>query len=200
MSRSNNELLVDGYISRAFSPKSAEEYLSNLLKTKNWKELYMILPSPSGSNMVFAIREASPLLQPPPFMRDRNGVPLDYVIKHVGTVVPQTLWAPQNRNDFRQHVEEADLQLPIFFIHKNGSLGLSLEDAVNAASRGSNLRDAGIQAQLGGKTTTHIRIWVGSSHLMRLRRTCIDSSLCTIVVRVQGFQATGANPRRDLCA
>ncbi|KAI9464619.1 hypothetical protein BJY52DRAFT_831821 [Lactarius psammicola] len=157
MPRPSEELLVDGYISTAFYPKSAEEYFSHLLKNKNWKELYSIFPSPSGSNMVFVVREASPLLQPPPFMRGRNGVPLDYVIDNIGTVVPQTWWTPHNANDFRQHVEEAELQLPIFFIHENGNLGLSLNDAAHGRCR--TLRDADTQAQLGGKTTTHIRIW-----------------------------------------
>ncbi|KAH9066672.1 hypothetical protein EDB87DRAFT_1553800 [Lactarius vividus] len=163
---SRNELLVDGYISRAFKPKSAEEYLSHLLKTNNWKEL--ISPSLSGSSVVFLIRGASRPLRPPPFMVYKD-VPLwllDYTIEHVGTVVPQTLWAPHHTADFKQHVEDADLQLPIFFIHGNGSLGLSLDDAANGRCR--TLRDANAHAQLGGKTTTHIRIsWPGYQDFKR---------------------------------
>ncbi|KAH9166322.1 hypothetical protein EDB89DRAFT_1910744 [Lactarius sanguifluus] len=166
MSQPSNELLVDGYISRAFNPRSAEEYFSHLLKTNNWTEL--ISSSPSGSGMVFLIRGASRPLRPPPFMV-RNGVPLwllDYNIEHTGTVVPQTLWAPYHRNDFKQHVEDADLQLPIFFIHGNGSLGLSLDDAANGRCR--TLRDANAHSQLGGKTTTHIRIsWPGYQDFKR---------------------------------
>ena len=194
----SSELLVDGYISRAFYPnRCAELYLSHLLKTsRNLKDLYQTLPAPGGSGVVFVIREASRPLQSPPLMWD-SGVPfwlLDYVIQDIGTVVPQTRWIPRNRNDYKQHVEEADLQMPIFFIHENGDLGLSLEDAVNG--RHSTLRDARTQAQLGGKTTTHIRISVGNSRPMRLRRTYIDSP---VVARVRGFQATGPDPRRDLC-
>lgn len=161
------ELLVDGYISRALHPnKSAEVYLSHLLKTKNLKELCQTLPSPRG--MAFVVRDANRLLPPQPLMSDRDGVPLwllDYVIKDTGTVVPQRLWTPHNKNDFKQHVEEADLQLPVFFIQENGDLGLSLEDAVNGRSH-DTLRDARTFAQLGGKTTTHIRISVGSSRLV----------------------------------
>jgi hypothetical protein len=190
----SHELLVDGYISRAFYPnRSAELYFSHLLKTsRNLKDLYQTLPAPVGSGEVFVIRGP---LRPPPLMWD-SGVPLwllDYVIKDIGTVVPQTLWTPRNRNDFKVHVEEADLQLPIFFIHGNGDLGLSLEDAVNGHH--GTLRDARTPAQLGGKTTTHIRISVGRSRL-RPRRTCIDSP---VVARVRGFQATGPDPRGDLC-
>ncbi|KAI9440544.1 hypothetical protein H4582DRAFT_1937640 [Lactarius indigo] len=147
----STELLVDGYISRAFNPKGAEEYFSHLLKTKNWKVLHLTLPSPREPSVVFVIQEASRHLQTPPFM-DSNGVPfwlLDYAIKEPGTVVPQTLWIPHHKNDLKQHVEEANLQLPIFFIHGNGSLGLSLEAAALGQCR--TLRDANVHAQLGGK-------------------------------------------------
>ena len=167
MSSYGTELLVDGYISRAFYPnRSAEVYISHLLKTKNLKEICQTLPSPSG--VVFVVRDAKRLLPPQPLMSDHDGVPLwllDYVIKDTGTVVPQRLWIPHNKNDFKQHVEEADLQLPVFFIHENGDLGLSLEDAVSGRCH-DTLRDAHTYAQLGGKTTTHIRILVGSSRLM----------------------------------
>ena len=173
MSRYSDDLLVDGYISRSFYPnKSAEVYLCRLLKTKNLRELCQTLPSPSG--VVFVVRlDPSRLIPPQPLAWDHTGVPLwvlDYAIKNTGTVVPQTLWTPHNKNDLKQHVEEADLQLPIFFINENGDLGLSLEDAVNGRCH-SALRDAQTHAQLGGKTTTHIRILVGSGQLMRPRST-----------------------------
>ena len=94
-------------------------------------------------------------------MQDRNGRPLwllDYIIVRTGTVIPQARWSPENVNDLRHHVTEAILQMPIFFIQGNGTLGLSLDDAYN--NRCHTLRDARMQAQLGGKTTTHIRIGV----------------------------------------
>jgi hypothetical protein len=76
----------------------------------------------------------------------------------MGTVIPQARWSPDNVADHRNHVAEAILQMPIFFMQKNGILGLSLDDAING--RCQTLRDARVQAQLGGKTTTHIRIAV----------------------------------------
>ena len=129
-------------------------------------------------------------------MQDRNGRPLwllDYSIVRTGTVIPQVRWSPENINDHRYHVAEAILQMPIFFVRQNGSLGLSLDDAVNG--RYHTLCDAGLQAQLGGKTTTHIRIGV---------RGCwpgvvvfIDDTRWISVAWLQRIQATSPDPRRD---
>ena len=83
---------------------------------------------------------------------------LDRSIVNMGTVVPQILWAPHTYTDKRNHVEEAELQLPIFFQCNNGQLGLSLEAA--ATGRCHNLIDAERFAPLGLKSTTHIRIVV----------------------------------------
>lgn len=96
-------------------------------------------------------------------MQDRDGRPLwllDYIIVRTGTVIPQARWSPENVNDLRHHVTEAKLQMPIFFVQQNGTLGLSLEDAYN--NRCHTLRGAQTQAQLGGKSTTQVRIGVCS--------------------------------------
>jgi len=85
---------------------------------------------------------------------------LDHSVMTAGTVVPQSLWSPRNVTDRRQYVDEASLQLPIFFTQENGVLGLSLDDATHG--RCQTLRDARMQAHLGGKHTTFIRILVCS--------------------------------------
>lgn len=171
MSRSNHELLVDGYISRAFHPnKDVETYFSHLLKLRagDVKDLCLTIQSPSGSGEVFVIQAAPRHLQSRPTMFC-NRVPvwlLDYVIKDIGTVVPQTLYIPHNRSDYGRYVEEAELQMPIFFVHENGDLGLPLEDAISGQCH--TLRHADTQAQLGGRSTTHIRIlWPGYQDFKR---------------------------------
>jgi hypothetical protein len=83
---------------------------------------------------------------------------LDRGIVNRGTVVPQFLWAPHTVTDRKHHVEEADLQLPIFFQSTDGQLGLTLEAA--AAGRCNGLIGAQDFAPLGMKSTTHIRIVV----------------------------------------
>ncbi len=68
------------------------------------------------------------------------------------------MWLPHAFVDRRQHVEEAKLQLPIFFEDINGRLGLGLGASID--DRCHALRDANEPAPLGQKTTTHIRIVV----------------------------------------
>jgi hypothetical protein len=157
------DLLVDGYIARSLSPVKAERYLFDLLKTdrSGLKQLCRTIPSPDGSRVTFVVGAVATKDSPRPLMQDRSGRPLwllDYSIAETGTTVPQELWSPQNVNDFRQYVTEAELQMPIFFVQENGHLGLSLDDAMNG--RCQTLRGARMQAHLGGKTTTHIRIKV----------------------------------------
>ena len=92
---------------------------------------------------------------------------LDYCIRAAqGTVVPQRRWNPADEVDVRRHVESAVLQLPTFFVNRNGSLGFQLLDIL----RGSNhdLHNANSFASLGGRTTTYIRINVS----LFLRHSC----------------------------
>jgi hypothetical protein len=83
---------------------------------------------------------------------------LDRRVVGAGSVVPQTLWTPHTITDRRHHVAEAALQMPIFFLHTDGTLGLPLEAAV--AGHCHTLVNAQFSAPLGPQTTTHIRISV----------------------------------------
>jgi len=132
-------------------------------------------------------------------MRDHNHGHLlwllDYSIVRTGTVIPQTRWTPENVNDHRQYVAEAVLQMPIFFLQQDGGLGLSLDDAING--RCQTLRDARELAQLGGRTTTHIRIGV-CSHMPAsylCEKSTYDDAWCTSVARVRRIQAASPDPR-----
>jgi hypothetical protein len=73
-----------------------------------------------------------------------------------GTVVPQRRWTPADEVDVRRHVEGAALELPIFFVNRNGSIGFPLVNILQGCDR--DLRNAKGFASLAGKTTTHIRI------------------------------------------
>ncbi|KAH8984116.1 hypothetical protein EDB92DRAFT_1803359 [Lactarius akahatsu] len=86
---------------------------------------------------------------------------LDYSSRATqGTVLPQQRWTPADEVDVRRHVEGADLQLPIYFINRNGSIGFPLPDILRGCDH--DLHNANDFASLGGRTTTHIRInWPG---------------------------------------
>ena len=93
------------------------------------------------------------------------GVPLQAtpVLDHsmratLGTVVPQRRWTPSHEVDVRRHYESYALQLPIFFVYRNGSLGFRLSDILRGCHH--DLHNANSLAPLGGKATTHIRISV----------------------------------------
>jgi hypothetical protein len=85
---------------------------------------------------------------------------LDRGIVDRGTVVPQTMWAPQNALDRTRHVVRAQLQVPIFF-EGEGRLGISLVEAANGRCHG--LRGANHSASLGPKSSTYIRIVVSKA-------------------------------------
>lgn len=110
-----------------------------------------------GSQSILFVIHSVPRHIPFQFPSEYRWV-LDRSVLPGGTVVPQTLWLPHSVTDRRQHVVEAELQMPIFFERSNGGLGLSVDDAV--ASRFHNLLRAQQFAPLGNKSTTHIRIGV----------------------------------------
>ncbi|KAI0320882.1 hypothetical protein OF83DRAFT_1052226 [Amylostereum chailletii] len=92
-------------------------------------------------------------------LQQAHHVPLDCVTNfRRGTVVPQRLWCPKTTTDLRQYVVDAPLQMPIFFVNQDGSVGLSVNDAIEGNSLNSVW--ANIPANLGGKASTHIRIAV----------------------------------------
>ena len=126
-----------GYITQSFGPNDTEDYLYHLLKTdqSDLNQSCQILPKSDGLGVVFVVRTIPPNISPTPFMQDRNGQPLwlfDYSVVGAGTV------------------------------QQNGSLGFSLDDAING--RNYTLRDAGLQVQLGGGAVTKIRIRVCGWH------------------------------------
>ena len=111
-----------------------------------------------NSNLVQSTSPDVPL-QPTPL--------LDYSTRGIhGTVVPQRKWSPADEVDFRRHVENAALQLPIFFVNRNGGLGFPLSDILRGYDR--DLRNANGFAPLAGRNTTNIRINVSTSQFSSL--------------------------------
>jgi hypothetical protein len=133
---------VDGYISRSFGPQLAKLHFSHILKCNATSASYRI-GIDGGSFIVNSPNQSSWVL-------DRS-------VLGIGTVVPQ--WIPHPVTDRRQHVEDAELQMPIFFLHTDGRLGLTLEDAVGG--RCQTLLNPQCSVLLGRQATTHI--WISVS-------------------------------------
>jgi len=97
------------------------------------------------------------LTSPPLNVNGRHAWSLDYRIQPGGSVVPQKLWFPQGQEDWRRYVGQASLQMPLFFIQEDGTLGVPI---ANAAAGQMFLRGARHPAPFGEKATTKIRISV----------------------------------------
>ena len=148
------DILVDGFVSRTFASEDATNFFMLLLRTKYFLHNFGVVFHQGSwfiTNNGHLVQGASP------------GVPhqatplLDHSIRGThGTVVPQKRWTPADEVDVRRHVESADLQLPIFFVNRDGGLGFWLPDILRGCDR--DLRNANVFASLAGKTTTQIRI------------------------------------------
>jgi hypothetical protein len=141
---------VDGYISRSFGPQLAERHFCHILKSKSVPASFRL--GPDRSSFIVDFPNQSCLL-------DRGDLGM-------GTVIPQNLWIPTTVTDRRQHVQDAELQMPIFFLHTDGKLGLTLEAAVSG--RCHTLLNSQCSAPLGPRATTHIRIGVSEHFLSAL--------------------------------
>ena len=95
-------------------------------------------------------------------------LPLDFSRTTEGTIVPQRRWTPADEVDIRRHVQDAALQLPVFFVNRNGSVGFWLPDILEG--RDSELYNRDSHASLGGRTTSHIRINVSPLPYLAAKR------------------------------
>jgi hypothetical protein len=111
-----------GYIMVAFGYLEGREFFMALLKSDI--ETYEIPPS---STVPW-------LPQPCSFIQGSRA--LDYTIDQFrGLVVPQTSWRPlSERNRLRYFVQDR-LELPIFFVHEDGTIGVTLADALSGTVR-----------------------------------------------------------------
>lgn len=167
--KSPNDLFVDGFLAQTFSPQDAYNFFTLLLRTPNFMQHYRI----SYTQGVWYIIRCVP--SPSPGAPSQNvSLPLDFSAKITqGTVVPQRRWSPADEVDIRRHVEEATLQLPVFFV-RNGGVGFWLPDILQG--RDQDLYNRDFQASFGGRATTHIRINVSPRTLVLVAKVFIVDS------------------------
>ena len=159
--KSLNDLFVDGFLAHTFSPQDAHSFFVLLLRNPNFLQHYRITYSHTQGVWYILRSVPSPSLGAP---SQNVSLPLDFSVKLTqGTVVPQRRWSPADEVDIRRHVEEATLQLPVFFV-RNGGIGFWLPDILQG--RDQDLYNRDFQASFGGRATTHIRINVSSRTLV----------------------------------
>ena len=151
---------MDGYISHSFGPQSAERHFSHILKSNAISTSYRV--GPDGSSFIVNLP-------------DQYSRVIDRRVLSIGTVVPQILWVPHTATERRQHVQDAQLQMPIYFLHTDGRLGLTLEAAVGG--RCHTLLDSQLSAPLGPQNTTYIRVGVSEHFPQYFRKFPITDEI-----------------------
>ncbi|KAI0260365.1 hypothetical protein BC834DRAFT_900958 [Gloeopeniophorella convolvens] len=157
-----SDVFVDGYVSNTFPPEDATHYFTLLLKAPPSASLIHMYGIVCSGREWHITQNLQFVQHPAP---NTAGVPsrllLDYHTGNIGgTVVRQRRWLPRNEVDVRRHIEDATLQLPVFFVARDGTLGYGLQSILQNAEY--HLRDGYQPAPLGGVTTTTIRIgWPG---------------------------------------
>ncbi|VDB83175.1 unnamed protein product [Peniophora sp. CBMAI 1063] len=154
---SSSFLTVDGYIAYTFRPQHAHYYLSYLLGV-NATTLQPI----AWANRLLIAHPA--VTHASPHCNSSDGRPLWLVDYRAdvsrGAVVPQNLFMPSGEDNRQRHAINAQLQLPIFFVHVDGRVGISLAEAV--AGHSTTLSGAHQFSAMGGKSTTHFYVnWPG---------------------------------------
>jgi hypothetical protein len=122
-----------------------------------------------------------PFFPPPPLGIPPQNLmlPLDYNVRtSQGTVVPQRRWTPADDIDVRRYVASATLQLPIYFVNRNGGVGFWLPDILQG--RDHDLYHGDREAPLGGRATTHLRINVSPYTCPGCKDSQPDSSTLTL--------------------
>jgi hypothetical protein len=185
-----SDILIDGFIANTFTPQDAHDFFALFFKTSDFLRHHRIIYSKGAW---YAMPNA-PCVQPPsPAVSTQDPpLPLDYSVKTTrGTVIPQRRWIPADKVDVHRHVECCALLPPIFFVNHNGAMGFWLPDILKG--RHHDLYNGDREAQLGGKTTTHIRINV-SSHTdvpaAKFSSIVLDP---LAVARISGLEASDTN-------
>ena len=161
--------LIDGYISATFGFQDAERYMAMVFKVDPQK---VVAALEDGAFYVF--NYPSRYTSPTHLVNGKNAWLLDYSVsrRDVGPVVPQQLWHPEKKK-YKNLVLNAQFHVPVFFVNRNGSLGVRISNAGHM-----QLRDGHLEQSLSHKTGLTIRLVV-CTHLLD---ACSPSLMLRILV------------------
>jgi len=177
-------IYLHGYIMWTFGYREAREFFTALLKNN-----IVIYDSPPLSSVPGLPESCSIVEGPLPTPSHRiahvvNGnlmLVLDYSVDlSRGPVVPQTIWQPLSGRNRQRFVTGARLELPIFFVHEDGTVGVTVADALSCNC--ATLRGFCDTAPLGDQTTKHFGIQASLWHL------CLIIVLLLTFLKWPGYQ------------
>ena len=165
------DYLTDGYISYTFTSRNAEFYVVHLFR----RDAASVQAIRDG-NGAYSVFIPPSYFSPPIRTQYGDTWVLDHPVRTGGSVVPQQLWVPQGQGDRRRYVDQAQFRMPIFFVNRNGGLGVPV---MNAAAGQMQLRDVYLPPSLIDKTTAKIRIgvcaWFSFSYLFPITHYMVCS-------------------------
>ena len=156
-----SDVVTDGFVARTFTPEDAANYFMLLLRTPPFQHFLRYYGIVQHQGAWYLTHNANMVQGTSPGVPLQSTPLLDYSSRTThGTVVPQRRWTPTDEVDFRRHVDAAALELPIFFVNRNGGIGFRLPDILRGRDR--DLNNADKFAPLGGRPTAQIRINVST--------------------------------------
>jgi len=138
-------MYIPGYIACTFGDLGTRALYADLLKgDMALHGIFPILSFPglpgpySGSYSVIQYSFPMSGHQVARMVNDLPILVIDYAVNIPrGLVVPQRLWRPQYQGSYQRCVVQALLELPIFFIHEDGTVG---EIFIDMAKEGATMR------------------------------------------------------------
>jgi hypothetical protein len=149
-------LYTHGYIARMLRTMQAPKYFAHLLRFD--ERVFQLVVS---NGVILLLHPAVQNVHPITYIGNRPAWLLDYMLRDLGTVVPQRLWSPADTSDAQRYGTPGTvpLNMPIFFVQRDGTtLGFPLNQA--ASGDCSALLNGRLAAPVGRGHTTSIRIMV----------------------------------------
>ncbi|KAI0270565.1 hypothetical protein BC834DRAFT_861988 [Gloeopeniophorella convolvens] len=156
-----SDLTIDGYLSTMLGSVAATSHIACIVRVPDLRGLRLVYDNRWPDTFFFVTPTGPGALAV--IVNDRyNAWIIDHRVRSdLGTVVPQRIWGPRNPADIRRYVTgDVQLNLPVFFTKRDGSVGLPLVSA--AAGDCMSLLKASSTAPVGEGHTADIHInWCG---------------------------------------
>ncbi|EIM82911.1 uncharacterized protein STEHIDRAFT_133709 [Stereum hirsutum FP-91666 SS1] len=112
------------------------------------------------------------------------------------SIIPQHYWQPTTDTNFGRYVTGAKLEKPIFLDHLNGGgFGLTVAEACKGNS--THIRRWNEVAELGGKATVQVRVWVFHTSVWKRQISTRDQTIHRKAITLRQFVRHLGTTMRD---